>query len=47
MRLVHESALDPQAIARAIEYLIIHSEEARRMGESGRRAVAEKYNWER
>ena len=37
--------LDPKAIARAIEYLLTHPEEARRMGENGRRAVEEKYNW--
>ncbi len=39
--------LNPQAIAAAIEYLITHPEEARRMGENGRRAVEEKYNWEK
>ncbi len=39
--------LDPQAIAAAIEYLIAHPDEARQMGENGRRAVEEKYNWER
>ena len=38
--------LDPKEIAQAIEYLITHPEEARVMGESGRRAVIEKYNWE-
>ncbi len=38
--------LDPKEIAQAIEYLITHPEEARRMGENGRRAVEEKYNWE-
>ena len=37
--------LDPKAIAQAIEYLLAHPEEARRMGENGRRAVVEKYNW--
>lgn len=37
--------LDPQAIARAIEYLITHPEEAKKMGENGCRAVEEKYNW--
>ena len=36
----------PQEIARAMEYLIEHPDEARRMGENGRRAVLEKYNWE-
>lgn len=39
-------SLDPKEIARAIEYLINHPDEARRMGENGRRAVLEKYNWE-
>jgi len=39
--------LDPKAIAQAIEYLLTHPEEARRMGENGRRAVEEKYNWEK
>ena len=38
--------LDPKATAQAIEYLLTHPEEARRMGENGRRAVEEKYNWE-
>ena len=38
--------LDPEEIARAIEYLINHPDEARRMGKNGRRAVLEKYNWE-
>lgn len=37
--------LDPAAIARAIDYLVTHPDEARRMGENGRRAVIEKYNW--
>jgi len=34
-------------IAEAIEYLVTHPEEARKMGENGRRVVEEKYNWER
>jgi len=38
--------LDPNDIAQAIEYLIDHPDEARRMGENGRRAVEEKYSWE-
>jgi glycosyltransferase involved in cell wall biosynthesis len=38
---------DPEQIAAAIEYLLSHPEEARRMGENGRRAVSERYNWER
>ena len=39
--------LNPKEIAQAIEYLITHPEEARKMGENGRRAVDEKYNWEK
>ena len=38
--------LDPKEIAQAIEYLLEHPEERKRMGENGRRAVEEKYNWE-
>lgn len=34
-------------IADAITYLLGHPEEAKRMGENGRRAVEEKYNWEK
>jgi len=37
---------DPSAIAGAIEYLLTHPEEAEEMGENGRRAVLEKYNWD-
>lgn len=37
--------LDPSAIAKAIEYLIDHSDEAEQMGKNGRLAVEEKYNW--
>ncbi len=37
--------LDPQDIANAINYLISHPEEAKRMGENGRHAVLEKFNW--
>ena len=37
--------LDSSAIARAIEYIFAHPEEAAAMGERGRRAVAERYNW--
>jgi len=39
--------LDPEEIAEAIRYLIEHPDEARKMGENGRRAVLEKYNWEK
>jgi glycosyltransferase involved in cell wall biosynthesis len=34
-------------IANAILYLLEHPEEAKMMGENGRRVVEEKYNWER
>jgi glycosyltransferase involved in cell wall biosynthesis len=37
--------MDPAAIARAIDHLVQHPDEARKMGENGRRAVIEKYNW--
>ena len=37
--------LNPEEIAGAIEYLITHPEEARQMGENGRCAVEQKYNW--
>lgn len=33
------------AIADAIDYLVQHPDEARQMGENGRRAVLERYNW--
>lgn len=36
---------DPAAIAAAIDYFCLHPDEARRMGENGRRAVLAKYNW--
>jgi glycosyltransferase involved in cell wall biosynthesis len=35
----------PPAIAAAIDYLLLHPDQARRMGENGRRAVASQYNW--
>ena len=38
--------LRPEEIAHAIDYLVTHPEEARRMGENGRRAVLERYNWQ-
>ena len=37
--------LDPAAIAKAIDYIVSHPDEARAMGENGKRAVYEKYNW--
>jgi glycosyltransferase involved in cell wall biosynthesis len=36
---------DPRAIAAAIDHFILHPDLARRMGENGRRAVLETYNW--
>ncbi|HBZ06504.1 MAG TPA: glycosyl transferase [Massilia sp.] len=37
--------LDPQAIADAIDHLVTHPDIAKSMGERGRQAVLEKYNW--
>lgn len=37
---------EASAHASAILYLLEHPEEARKMGENGRKAVVEKYNWE-
>lgn len=37
--------LDPAAIAKAIDYLTTHPQEAEQMGRNGQRAVHEKYNW--
>ncbi|HNS20522.1 MAG TPA: glycosyltransferase family 4 protein [Sedimentisphaerales bacterium] len=37
----------PDQIAQAMEHLIEHPQEAREMGQRGRRAVLEKYNWEK
>jgi glycosyltransferase involved in cell wall biosynthesis len=37
----------PEEVAKAMEYLIDHPDEARQMGENGRRAVLETYNWEK
>jgi glycosyltransferase involved in cell wall biosynthesis len=37
---------DPAAIAAAIDHFVTHPELAMRMGENGRRAVLEKYNWQ-
>ena len=40
-------ALNPVAIAEALVWLFRHPAEAAEMGRNGRRAVAEKFNWER
>lgn len=37
--------LEPQEIANAMDYLVTHPDEAIAMGENGRQAVIEKYNW--
>lgn len=37
--------LDPAAIAATIDYLVLHPEQAREMGQNGRRAIIEQYNW--
>ncbi len=37
--------LNPESIAEAIDYLVTHPQEARRMGVNGRKAVEERYNW--
>lgn len=37
--------LDPEAIAKAIDFLVDNPEEAERMGRNGQSAVYEKYNW--
>ena len=37
--------LDPKAIATAIRWIIDNPEPARQMGENGRRAIEEEYNW--
>ena len=34
-----------QQVTEAVRYLIDHPEEARQMGENGRRAVKEEFNW--
>ncbi len=37
--------LNPKAIADVIDYLVINQDVAKRMGENGRKAVMEQYNW--
>jgi len=37
--------LNPSEIAKAIDYILTHPEEAQQMGKNGRRAVQERYNW--
>lgn len=37
--------LEPKEIAEAINYIITHPKEAEKMGENGKKAVVDKYNW--
>lgn len=37
--------LEPKEIAKAIEYITAHPQEAETMGQNGKKAVLEKYNW--
>jgi glycosyltransferase involved in cell wall biosynthesis len=37
---------NPRAVADAVRWLLNHPEDAKRMGERGKKAVALKYNWE-
>ena len=37
--------LDPMAIVSAIQYILDHPKVAQTMGENGRNAVIEKFNW--
>jgi glycosyltransferase involved in cell wall biosynthesis len=39
--------MDPEAVAKVLDELCRDPEEARRLGENGRRAILEHYNWER
>lgn len=38
--------LDSKEIAKAIEYIMAHPKEAEQMGQNGKKAVSEKYNWQ-
>ena len=38
--------MNPQEIGEAINYLLNHPNEAKKMGENGRKMVIEKYNWD-
>jgi glycosyltransferase involved in cell wall biosynthesis len=37
---------DPEQIANALDRLVVNAQERKRLGENGRRAVLEQYNWE-
>ncbi|MNY38535.1 Glycosyl transferases group 1 [compost metagenome] len=36
---------NPELIAKSVRFLLDHPDEAKRMGENGRHAILEKYNW--
>jgi glycosyltransferase involved in cell wall biosynthesis len=38
---------DPAAIAAAMQWILDHPEEAEAMGERGRRAILDRYSWDR
>ena len=38
-------SLNPEEIAKAIQFIVEHPAEAEQMGKNGRRAVEERYNW--
>ena len=38
--------MSPKSIAKAIEWFISHPEEMKKMGENGKKAIKEKYNWD-
>ena len=46
VHMITSDPLSPEQIAEAIQYLKEHPEEAKQMGENGRKAVVERYNWE-
>jgi glycosyltransferase involved in cell wall biosynthesis len=37
--------LNPEKIAKAMEWILDHPEEAQKMGENGLKAIETKYNW--
>lgn len=43
---IYVDPMNPKAIADAIDYVVTHPKEAQKMGENGRKAVLEKYNWD-
>jgi glycosyltransferase involved in cell wall biosynthesis len=39
--------LDPRKVSEAIRFLLTHPKEAEAMGQRGRNAILERYNWDR